>query len=414
MSKYMRAAKSFGNYKQSISEAMNLQQEGAMKARGIEERASRHQKLIGLATEAVVTADKLKGMQETKAKVSEGVGKYEELTGEKVDYKKVTLKDVISGDAKLSDYGKESFSFGDETFTKAEMIAFNEKGMETKFNKMLGIETEATPEPKNDRSGWSYDDPYGKKKEKKAVTSTPTNVEPTSTNEESTPTSVEPVVKAEDKEWKIGDKSPNIGLPANTHPDDPNNMWNQMQKNIDKVKENIPTAPERPSVPIHESEEVEMLGNQMTEKFDLQNFDEWEAPKSAPRAPAGPSYPGDAKQAALEEAGQPNLYQAPPKEYDTKIGKYLGEGMALDDSFDHSKYMFSLSAQNQETGMDTYSLFDAVTGQNLGAMFDLETGTKNISNRHPSLKGASMNWQMLMGQNVNPNVSKVNRQLAGY
>ena len=404
MSKYMRAAKSFGNYKQSISEAMNLQQEGAMKARGIEERASRHQKLIGLATEAVVTADKLKGMQETKAKVSEGVGKYEELTGQKVDYKKVTLKDVISGDAKLSDYGKESFGFGDETFTKAEMIAFNEKGMETKFNKMLGIETEATPEPKGKRSGWSYDDPYGKKKEKKAVTSTPT--------------SVEPVVKAEDKEWKIGDKSPNIGLDANTHPNDPNSIWNQMDRNIDKVKKNIPTAPERPNVPI-ESEKVEMLGNQMTEKFDLQdNFDEWETPS----APPGPSYPGDAMQAALEEAGQPNLYQAPPKEYDTKIGKYLGEGMALDDSFDHSKYMFSLSSQDQEKGIDTFSLYDAVTGENYGEMVNLESGTLNISNRHPSLKGASMNWTELMGKNVNRNFNEAwrsdfknrNRQLAGY
>jgi len=405
MSKYMRAAKSFGAYKSSISEAMNLQDEGAMKARGIEERASRHQKLIGLATEAVVTADKLKGMQETKAKVNEGVGKYEELSGEKVDYNKVTLKDVISGDAKLSDYGKESFKFGDETFTKAEMIAFNEKGMETKFDKMLGIKTEATPKPERERSGWSYDDPYGKKKEKKAVTSKATSQSPDwyDLGEKKVKST-----RAEDKVWNVGEDSPNLKLPANTHPDDPNSMWNQINKNVDEVKKNIPTAPERPNVPI-ESEKVEMIGNQMTEKIELEDFNQWETPRAAP----GPSYPGDAMQAALEMENQPNLAKAPPKEYDTQIGKYLGEGLAFDDSLDPSKFSFQLSGQNQETGIDSFSLYDSATGQNFGEMFNVESGTRNVSNINPSLKNASMSWQQLMGD-TNFGPVKPRDQLATY
>ena len=151
-SSYMRAAKSFGDYQKSLYEASDFSEIGKIEASAIEDRASRQQKLFGLASEALVTVDKWKGMKETESKVEEAVGKYEAQTGEQIDYSKVSLKDVISGDAKLSDYGKESFKFGDETYTKADMLAYGEKASTQKFDKMLGYESERT----KDTSGSDY------------------------------------------------------------------------------------------------------------------------------------------------------------------------------------------------------------------------------------------------------------------
>jgi len=143
-SKYMRAAQSFGNYQKSIYEAIGSAEIGKFKAQEIEESASRKQQLLGLAGEALTTYDKFQDIKKTEGKVEDAVGRYEEMTGEQIDYSKVSLKDIISGDAKLSDYGKESFKFGEDTYTQAEMIAYGEKASTTKFDKMLGIETPKT------------------------------------------------------------------------------------------------------------------------------------------------------------------------------------------------------------------------------------------------------------------------------
>ena len=143
-SKYMRAAQSFGDYQKSIYEASDFSEIGKIKASAIEDRASRQQKLFGLASEALVTVDKLQGIKKTEGKVEDAVGKYEEMSGEQIDYSKVSLKDIISGDAKLSDYGKESFKLGDQAYTQAEMLAYGEKSVDSKFDKMLGIETPKT------------------------------------------------------------------------------------------------------------------------------------------------------------------------------------------------------------------------------------------------------------------------------
>ena len=91
-SSYMRAAKSFGDYQKSLYEASDFSEIGKIEASAIEDRASRQQKLFGLASEALVTVDKWKGMKETESKVEEAVGKYEAQTGEQIDYSKVSLK----------------------------------------------------------------------------------------------------------------------------------------------------------------------------------------------------------------------------------------------------------------------------------------------------------------------------------
>ena len=64
--------------------------------------------------------------------------------------------DVVKGDAKLADYGKESFKFGSDTYTKEEMIAFGKKADTNKFNKMLGIEADDLKAPSHESSGWKY------------------------------------------------------------------------------------------------------------------------------------------------------------------------------------------------------------------------------------------------------------------
>ena len=109
-SKYMRAAQSFGNYQKSVFEAMGTAEIGGIKAKAIEDKSSRQQQLFSLVSEGISTIDKLQGIKETEGKVEKAVGRFEEQSGEKIDYSKVSLKDIIGGDAKLSDYGKQLYA----------------------------------------------------------------------------------------------------------------------------------------------------------------------------------------------------------------------------------------------------------------------------------------------------------------
>ena len=85
-----------------------------------------------------------------------------------------------------------------------------------------------------------------------------------------------------------------------------------------------------------------------------------------------------------------------------RVKRYIKEGIPFDDTIDASNYTINLAEVDNETGKNTYNLYDARTGENLGKMFDLESGTLNVSNRHPSLQNSdSPNWSMLEGK-VNP------------
>ena len=61
--------------------------------------------------EGVNVLDSLNEIKRKESTVEDSVAKYEEFTGDDVDYSKVNLMDVVKGDAKLADYGKESFKF---------------------------------------------------------------------------------------------------------------------------------------------------------------------------------------------------------------------------------------------------------------------------------------------------------------
>ena len=153
----MRAAESFGGYQKSIYEALSHEVAGQEKFTMAEEAETRRQKLYELGAETLGTAEHIKGEMETRGKTEKAVASLEELSGKQVDYEKVTLKDIIGGDASLFDYGEESFKFGEESFTRADMLAYGEKELTTKFDTMLGIDTAlAKPEPKGKATGWKY------------------------------------------------------------------------------------------------------------------------------------------------------------------------------------------------------------------------------------------------------------------
>ena len=153
----MRAAESFGGYQKSIYEALSHEVAGQEKFTMAEEAETRRQKLYELGAETLGTAEHIKGEMETRGKTEKAVASLEELSGKQVDYEKVTLKDIIGGDASLFDYGEESFKFGEESFTRADMLAYGEKELTTKFDTMLGIDTAlAKPEPKGEATGWKY------------------------------------------------------------------------------------------------------------------------------------------------------------------------------------------------------------------------------------------------------------------
>jgi hypothetical protein len=463
-SKYMKAAQAFGDYQKSVYESISNVDRGREEARAIEEKGSRTQQWFSLAAEGLSTIDKLHAAKETEAKVESAVGGFEEQTGQSVDYSRVSLKDILKGDAKLTDYGKESYNFGGESYTKADMLAYGEKADLSKFDKMLGIKNEGTlVENKGEASGWKYgessedtesrltketkadalkvseDDAKVAAGEKRLAERGYDNEAPSEEVKASTPVDNAPSklkrmsteernAISENREWEVGEKSPNLGLPSEKHPDakfmgdkegfdlgdlyGENSMFSKLGALMKKPeKERLSEESLKEANVDIVYEDTEELSDS---SFEVNSFEEQKmdysvnaepSPKPSPKFKLD-SIPGDAMAAALEEddmAKASNRKNTKNKEvygdkepYGDTMEKYLDKDWKFGEELDSSKFTLGLSHDKTGKGKSDFSsfnLYDKETGKDYGKMFDVMKSDDSkfgysLSNKNQSFFGS--------------------------
>ena len=403
-SKYMKAAQAFGDYQKSVYESISHVDRGKEEARAIEEKGSRTQQWFSLAGEALSTFDKISSAKQTEAKVESAVGGFEEQTGESVDYSKVSLGDILKGDAKLTDYGKESYKFGGESYTKADMLAYGEKADLSKFDVMLGIENEGTvAENKGEASGWKYGESsedtesrltketkvadskvsagekrlaergYNNEAPSEEVKAAPP-VEPAPSKLKRMSTEEKNAIN-ENREWKKGEESPNLGLPSEKHPDakfmgnkegfdlgdlyGENSMFSKLGELMKKPKE------ERMSEKSFEEAGVEIAyEDENNSEFEVNSFEEQK----------------------IDET----------KTYGDTMEKYLDKDWKFGEELDSSKFTLGLAADTSAEGKSdssSFNLYDKETGKDYGKMFDVMKSDDSsmgysISNKNQSFFGS--------------------------
>jgi len=137
--RYKRAASALTQLSKSKQQAKFRDIEAQGIRAGTEAKVARMNKAFDLAGQALVTADALAQEYKTKGKIEKGVTSLAEAKGGDVSYKKTGLKDIFSGEAKLSDWGKESWDVGGTKYDRADVLAWHQKGQkDLKWEGIIG------------------------------------------------------------------------------------------------------------------------------------------------------------------------------------------------------------------------------------------------------------------------------------
>ena len=141
--RYRRAASALTQLSKSKQDAKFRDIEAQGIRAGTEAKVAKMNQAFDLAGQALVTADALAQEYKTRGKVEKGVTSLAEAKGGDVSYKKTGLKDIFIGEAKLSDWGKESWTIGEDKaqYDRADILAFEEKGRkDLKWDSVIGKE----------------------------------------------------------------------------------------------------------------------------------------------------------------------------------------------------------------------------------------------------------------------------------
>ena len=360
-SKYMRAAKSFGSYQKSVYDAISNVDRGKIESIAIEDKESRKQKVFSMVGEGISLYDKLSEIKKTESTVEDSVSKYEEFTGDTVDYSKVSLGDVVKGDAKLTDYGKESFKFGDDTYTKEEMIAFGEKADTNKFNKMLGIEADDLKSPSHESSGWKYgqttEDIQGIKDAKTA--------------------DVDAKVKAGQERlqnWKDIESSA-----IAKEKEIMNSVSSRTEPKMRDVSSDVEA--EEVEVPKVDAPELDIPGSHMGNRKGLDFGDiygensMWSKIGSLLKKPKEERLTEESiKEAGLDSeslASDEVEGAVSPSAYGDEMEKYLDKDWKFGEDMSADDYTLGFSGRDEESGTSSFNLYDRESGKDYGKMFDI-------------------------------------------
>jgi hypothetical protein len=155
-SSYVRASESMANYKASMYDVMTQGKIGEMQLQSMEDKANQNQRLLEASAEVVNYFEGRNQRMANRELVEKGVAIAENNLKLKVNYDKVTLKDVLEKKSKLTEVGTETFKFGNRTFTEAQLIALAKTHEK---NEMAYLAGEDVPEPApiSDTSGWTYE-----------------------------------------------------------------------------------------------------------------------------------------------------------------------------------------------------------------------------------------------------------------
>jgi hypothetical protein len=322
------------------------------------------------------------------------------------------------------------------------MLAYGEKADLSKFDVMLGIENEGTvAENKGEASGWKYgesseDTESRLTKETESVESKvkagearledwkKTNENPERNVKADTPPKLKRMSTEEknaineNREWEVGEKSPNLGLPSEKHPDakfmgnkegfdlgdlyGENSMFSKIGALMKKPKEERLSEKSLKEADVDIAYEDTTYGEEsgLTESNVLESSTERISPSENIKdntMPGLESIPGDAKAAALEESDISKALEKKNKEvYGDTMEKYLDKDWKFGEELDSSKFTLGLSGGESAEGKDnmsSFNLYDKETGKDYGKMFDVMKSDDSkfgysLSNKNQSFFGS--------------------------
>ena len=124
------------------------------------EKEKRSDARYAAAGQFLTTLDKMSAAKAQDEKAERGVTQMQKETGSEVQYKKSTLKGWMKGENKFRDIGKETFTFGDTEYSKADMIAYDKTYKKNKWEDIDFDQSDKNPvEQKVDDAKSEVSDP---------------------------------------------------------------------------------------------------------------------------------------------------------------------------------------------------------------------------------------------------------------
>jgi hypothetical protein len=120
----------------------------------LDARENARQRFLDFSGQFITYLDKLKNFQKDEAIIEKGVAQAEINLGVPVNYQKVNFDDVFRGDAKITELGKETFTFGNKSFTRAQLKALGRTVEENENKALLG--EDVPPVDLSASSGWTF------------------------------------------------------------------------------------------------------------------------------------------------------------------------------------------------------------------------------------------------------------------
>jgi len=143
--------------------------------KAFEDKEKRIDERYAAAGQFINLMDKMSAAREQDAKAERGVTQMQKETGTEVSYKKVGLGDWLKGESKFRDIGKETFTFGDTEYSKADMIAYDKTYKKNKWEDVdfdqsdknqAEVDAQETDVDENEIKPWTYE---GQKSKDRAI-----------------------------------------------------------------------------------------------------------------------------------------------------------------------------------------------------------------------------------------------------
>tara|TARA_B100002019_G_scaffold172642_1_gene149227 strand:- start:1944 stop:3182 length:1239 start_codon:yes stop_codon:yes gene_type:complete len=131
-------------------------QQGLLKLgiNNLNQREQARQNFLAFSGQFINYLDKLNQYNQDNKIIEDGIAQAEVNLGIKVNYQRVGFDDVLRGDAKIKDLGKETFLFGNKEYSRAQLKALGRTVQENEMAILAGEDVE--PVDLSGASGWTF------------------------------------------------------------------------------------------------------------------------------------------------------------------------------------------------------------------------------------------------------------------
>lgn len=148
-------------YNRHVSESLRQ-----INQKAFEDKEKRSDARFAAAGQFLSVMDKMAEAKEQDVKAERGVTQMQKESGVEVQYKKATLGGWMKGENKFLDIGKETFTFGETEYSKADMIAYDKTYQKNKWEN-IDFDKSGEDIDSSKIKSWTYEEQKRRDKENK-------------------------------------------------------------------------------------------------------------------------------------------------------------------------------------------------------------------------------------------------------